>query len=257
MLGNLIIAMSVSAFMLALLDILLSDGQKQTLSRYVLIAWNHLDNLMTLRFLDWLKRYSAQQSIAIVSALLALIVVLTLGGLDFALVLEDGERSPPHGLAYLYIGLAALAVLVAAVGPRVIDFVLRRATHMSVLARSIGVVATSVIAPALALLVYDLATGGDKFRNLVVGPGSKPNSEVILVIDAYWTTGLGLMSAILMMNVFLIALIIVPLLFILLARGLLAIVEFTIRRIAEYPKGPILASSALIGAVVTVIKAMH
>jgi hypothetical protein len=56
MLANSIVVLSCIVFALALLDLLLSDDQKETISNFTVRTWNFLDEMRSRSYTDWLKR---------------------------------------------------------------------------------------------------------------------------------------------------------------------------------------------------------
>jgi hypothetical protein len=232
-LANLVIVLSVVVGAFALLDIFLNDKQKAKLSDFVTRVWNWLDDARRLRYLDWMRRKPVKRVAMIAAPLVAVSVIYLLMFLllddddkDF-LIWKVFEESWIFLCSTLAGGILTIWIILSA-----------RSTHMMML---IAVVILFLLAaPWIDYLLLD-----QFFLTLM----STPNQSF-----AFGEAGAFMIIG-LMVFPFCLA-ILVPLTCIYLIVVCLAVGEFIVRRIAEYPKGPILAGSGAVGSIVAVIKAL-
>lgn len=224
-------------FVLALAEFLLSEEQKSKTVTATLRAWDFLDDLAKLSFLNWLRRRKAQWAIAAVAALLP------------ALFWKPGIDT----VSALLLALVALVTIGA--GPLLIAFAVGGGSALSVLGRTVLVVA-SIFLVFLAIQFavtdqflpepdYDHARSLDE--NVATYGAKVLASEGWVIINAI---GVVLFSIVVVLSLIIVA----PLALIFLARAVLTILEFLLRRIAEYPRGPVVAISGLVSAAIAYMK---
>jgi hypothetical protein len=247
MLATIFIWLSVAVIALKLADIFLSKAQKEWLSNGVVRFWNILDECKGWSFADWLKKPQAKLWFAITLGLgiavvngYTYIVDADYPFNQWKVQIEGAQRTVGGGrtgllnffVAVLY-GVLAFVVTLYFVRPifaKLLEF--RSATHLSV-RLVIILVGSWTIYLLLSIVRHELVRGG------------------------WWYTGVALWylaGLIAILNVCA-ATIFISIAMAYVASGTLYVGEFVVRRIAEYPKGPVLALSALIGGIAAVIKA--
>jgi hypothetical protein len=241
MIANLLLGLFGVIFVLALAEFLLSEEQKNQVTSATLRTWNLLDELAKLSFLSWLRRRKAHWAISATAAILP------------ALFWESGIDTASALI------LALVGLLTIGVGPPLIAYSVGGRSAVSVFIRSVLVIVLmvlSAIAIQMAVTIWLLpepdlsaAKGSlhEEAERYVTQILSSTGYRKIMMVGAALYALVGLLSLI----------ILVPLVLIFVARVVLAILEFLVRRIAEHPKGPILAASGLAGAVIAFVKALE
>src|SRR5262249_21259032 len=215
MLGTLLIWLSVAVAILAIVDLFLSDSQKAWLSNAVIKTWNILDEAKGWSFTDWLKEPRAAWWLAMALPLLLGLVFSAIGNWMVAV-----ERAGQLAQANDYLMTDDYWIWMTVAFPLMI---------------------------ALSCFIFAFLT--QRIFAWLLKLGSLRRLAKIYAITCLFLT-LPL------------TLLIFCLLTIFAARGLAYLAsgifytgEFIVRRIAEYPKGPVLALSALCGGIVALIKA--
>jgi len=241
MLATLLIWLSVAVALLALADLLLSKAQKDWLCDAVVKLWTILDEAKGWSFADWVKQPRAIWWLAIS---LGLITGIWVGWLEWTYkqavhMLESGPQGEgmddwrPLDMDFFLMAIVGciLTLLARPIFARLLKFSSGKA-----LARKLAKISL------LALIVYAISYA---LRLALINS----SLEWLAIVSVFL---LGIPSSIVLLC----------LLAILVARALayiasaiLYVGEFTIRRIAEYPKGPVIAVSAFFGAIVALIKA--
>jgi len=243
MLATLLIWLSVAVAVLALADLFLSQAQKTWLSNALIKTWSVLDEAKSWSFADWLKKPRAMWWLAasmalLISAGFILQQVLMMkwlereiaqqGAPEYALHLDDFLKAAVFGIIVLFIARLIFARL------------LRFTSAKQLFGRLV------IIFSFAAIAFYLLGIALDKLAFLDGGNAWKTIFAVILIF--------------LFTPVFLVLLCVLAIFLSLamayVATAILSVGEFVVRRIAEYPKGPVLAVSAFFGGIVALIKAL-
>jgi len=238
-LANTLLAMTAIVAVLTFGDLILSSPQKQKISDCTIRLWNWLDEMKRLSFLRWLESRALQRRLILIASLIS-VVPLSYLLFDFARGALASVRFETEDLweliewaKYIVIG----TVFGVWLGPHLVSFLLNGITARQVLRRvAITFLTVAVPIAAFALwLVYD--TDGHEVHvywslmaMLFVFP-------IEFAMAVFW-----LMAFIPLIGVYS------------LGAGL-GLSEFVVRRVAENPKGPILAASAMIAAILAIFKA--
>jgi hypothetical protein len=230
MLATLLIWLFAAVAVLKLLDLFLSPAQKTWLSNAVIETWNVLDEAKAWSFADWLKRPRAIWWLA---------ASLTLLSMSFQLWLERAREKLPAG----YISSGPLQTLLNTAFIGIIVLLMARLIFARLLRF------TSMIQLSGRLLVILICVGialpllGTFIDKLIFSEHGTVAVILIFMIAPVAITLLCVLAVFLSMAMAY------------LASAILYIGEFVVRRIAEYPKGPVLALSTFFGGVVALIKA--
>jgi hypothetical protein len=227
MLATLGLWLTAALAVLGLADLFLSKAQKDWLDNAVVKLWTILDEAKGLSFADWLKHPQAKWWLAISLGLFVAIGLVTL--------LWDTVE--PVFAAPIVI---AIVVTITWLAHPVLGWLLEftptvrfghKLTIVSVLA-TVGLVSTVTV----AWFEYTSSLHGT-FFGVVIEPFIK---------RLVWASAISLLCVPMILAARALAYI---------ASAILYVGEFVVRRIAEYPKGPILALSALFGGICALIKA--
>jgi hypothetical protein len=246
MMTNALIGLSVAVGLLALLDIFISKKQTDRLADWVTAAWSYLDDLRAFSLADWMRRPRAAVWHAISFTLLAAIVgAVALGVHDRAVLGSSIDIVSEILLAVtLFLMLAPIVMYFS------YDFFSHILTEIHGerfwLGLFVAFVVFAVILAASALLLmadeHVIRTQGESlpfWLRFVLGYAK-------FLLHSLRTASVGVIAC----------------LFALLASIALAYVatailfagEFVVRRIAEYPKGPIIAVSVICASLLALIK---
>jgi hypothetical protein len=222
---------------LALLDIFVSDKRKQWLDDRTVRLWHWLAEAKRLSFLDWLQGYRrliVWTGVILSSAYMAWAFEKTLAPIT---------QVVPVALCIFGIGLFF--------GLKIIRRILGASSLFRAVIRATIIVAVT-LAPAVIFFgsVYIFQDTFLGLANEYVAGVAAHTPTLGLALFAF----LFLLALILCGNLTTIAMIFwlvvaLPLAAIYLVSVLLFCSEFVLRRIAEYPKGPIFAASLLLGAI--------
>jgi hypothetical protein len=222
MLATLLIWLSVAVAVLALVDLFLSTAQKDWLSNVVLKLWSILDEAKGWSFADWLKEPRSTWWLAGSFGLLYCI---------YQVWLDMRHQQTPEEWPYLLV--LVIPGFIFAMVMRPIFARLLKFTSGKALFRKLATIALLTLI-ANAVLIPILALTGVEW---IFIPGL-----LLLGIPSFF--------------------VLLCLLTILVARvlaylfsAILYVGEFLVRRIAEYPKGPVLAISVFFGGMIALIKA--
>jgi hypothetical protein len=223
MAADVLIGLSTAIFALALLEIFLSEEQKRSLANGVLQIWNVLDEIKRRSYLEWFRRGKSIPKVLFVLAICLVSLLL--------LFVASGRSTEAE---YLFF-VAAICIA--------IPFILLTAWFViSRLLEPLGAFETLVRIVLLALILYLPAW---------IGKG------IEVVTDSYFLNVVATALAIYAYAMLLIWFVATaPLVFAYALTAVLWTCEFVVRRIAEYPKGPLLAVSGLIAALAAFTKAM-
>jgi hypothetical protein len=210
--------------LLQVLDFFLTEKQKGIITNWLTDAWNWLDEIKTTDVVDRLHRpWLIELSVGTV-ALIVIAVVVEYTYHDFARPFS------------LYRLLAVPFGLAVASGYFAGKWIARSGTILSFAKRTILVAIAVGAIPLLDLLVSRsfFTEDGNLFPYLLTAwLISAPIAAVLVLI---------LITAVM------------PLMFAYLGASVIYIGEYLIRKVTEYPKGPILAICLLVGAIVAMFK---
>jgi hypothetical protein len=226
------------AFAVTLLEVLLSEAQKNKLNNLVLRGWDVLDELKKRRLLDWVQ--TRRGRFVSIGVLLAVAFILPS---ELAMFHRTGR-----------IGLIEIVVSVLIFGPglwfgfTLSSWTLRAKTLFLAVVRATFFIVVAYVA----------------FRLLV----SMENNFVLPILPSITNPALGARVAILIMFATLAAIFFyflsimfwlpigIPLILIYLASTIIFIAEFVMRKLAEYPKGALVAIALILAALVALLRAV-
>jgi hypothetical protein len=241
---------------LASADLLLLDRQKKWINDRAADFWNWLDDQRELKYLRYLRGFRWQRFVVILYALIALIVAVGIVVLICMGAFDEPEfkAKAPRNFQYLLLGvytggfLTAL-LMVRIVLPSVLNWVTKTEGSWAYVARS-TVAAVVTIAFFYATnevdsLWMDKSTiDPHNVEELAKGLSfSHPITAAILGAYAMFMCTVAL---VMLMSW---ALVVFPVMFVLLLTIMFRAVQFVTVRVAENPKGPQYALSALLLAV--------
>ena len=257
MLANLLLFLTASVMAVTLLDFYMSDSWKKRLNDRVVRMWNWLDEAKRVPLRDMMRKRRSQR---ILAAVLILVVVSLSGAYMYFIEIMASEKDEYSAANWIieYGTDVAVIILAAWLGIKILSMMLRGKTALQTFARASVAFVLSflpvLLTVGIILLVYgkDPFTpngfltmiqsfapggGGSKVKAMVIFSGFGVGIIITIVLFIFW-----LPTAVLVLLIYLSSL-------------CLYIVEITVRRIAEYPKGPLLAGSVVIGSVIALIKA--
>jgi hypothetical protein len=240
MLGTLVIALSAAVAVLALLDFFLSKAQKEWLSNAVIRMWSILDEARGWSFSDWVKQPRARWWLALS---LGIFPTLLISQSEFLInrFVDKSTATPKLNwidiVAHITAFMIAVPLLFLLAWSLLAWLLQRRKLNLAVilLAASVGYLVVVVF----MMLIHGYFTG----------EGFGPVRHPVLI----WVQTLAALPFLLAFLCALLVLLSIGVAYV--ASATLYVAEFVVRRIAEYPKGPVLALSALLGGVAALIKA--
>lgn len=248
MLANLLFVIGVLVFVLKISDIFLSEPQKRTLTSLTVRTWNILDEMRRTKPRDWLKRPVVRRVIFItLLSWIALAVVYY-----FYLQLQQSSDAFPRDgdLPARDFVNPSIIGWIEAIGFGLgisIGFYIAWKVITRVLVRQSWL--HPVVAFALVLLitgVWVLFGSGHTYQRVFF-----IQSPVAFYALMFMMVLIGSFIEILILAWLLC---VTPLVVSIIAMALLWPTEFIVRRIAEYPKGPLLALSGFCAAVAGFLK---
>lgn len=221
-----IVAAAVVA-LLALLDLLLAERQKQKSREYILRVWDFLDDLKRVSFGDLIMHRTVRLVVAATCA-----ISTAVGTMYVYRSMEWDFLANVPLLGLVLILSAALAFLLVLWATFTIIFADQPLQKMRRAARHAAIF---TIAYALNFCLFVAGGGADPFSLFVLfgGPFQFVIIITFVVVGVFW---------------------LLPRIVTLIVAVPLYVVEFVMRRIAESPRGVILAASVLIGAIVAVLR---
>jgi hypothetical protein len=236
MLATVFIWFSVAAIVLKLADIFLSKAQKEWLSNAVLKIWSALDEAKGWSFANWLTKPDTKwwEGLGlVVFALLASYSIFLVSYSMYHILVHGFEREFKfHFQQTMQLWIGALVIVFSTSG----IFVRRTVEFDSNIVRILAII--SVFGAFLSLIVagfshyFSASAFSLSEQDILFAIGVLVGYPVVIVLPIWVALGLAY-----------------------LASAILYVCEFIIRRIAEYPKGPVLALSALIGGIAALVKA--
>jgi hypothetical protein len=248
MVANVLIALSAAVALLALLDLFMSEKQKDGLSDWVTVAWNYLDNLLAFSLADWFKHPRAALWHAVNFALFGTpIYILFISMSDRKSLGSSYNGQEEFGFAVLFFLTFAPPVMF-------LSYIFFRKILATVYGEKfwkniLGLFAFYAVVAALAALLlavdkYFLTTHGDNLGFLPLFVLRLAN----FVLNSFRSFSVASIAFVLA--------IIASIALAYAITGVLFAGEFVVRRIAEYPKGPILALSTIFASAIALIKTL-
>jgi hypothetical protein len=277
MLGNILGWLTAGGAILLLLDIFLSERTKTWLSRMVTIVWSYLDDLRALSLVGWLKNPRAKTWLAITIGLFLLTIeTLQVGAAAF---FEEGFTLHAIIVMLVAVGVAPIVLISFVALPsdkyywlKVLAILVCAAGLFAIVAPSsfeyIGIISVVVVVP-IVFISRPIFAG---LLELSSGPYSLLKMCgvllcLMLILLFVWFSFLAYVTSysdtaiVLLMCFIALGLIVLcaSLIFASIALAYIAAVvlyagELVVRRIAEYPKGPLLALIAIFGALTGLLK---
>jgi hypothetical protein len=231
------LAAAVAVFVLAVLDVFLSDTQKQWLGDRTVRLWHWLAEVKRHSLLEWLQSYRrliVWTGVILVSIYMAWAFEKALG--------------PITQVALITLGIFGIGVLF---GLKIIRSILRAPSLFRAVIRATIIVAVT-LAPVIIFYgsVYafqDTFLGLAKEFAASVAAHTPTLGLALFALSFLW--GLILCVHLTVIAIIFWLVVALPLAVTYLVSILLFCSEFVVRRIAEYPKGPIFAGSLLLGAI--------
>jgi hypothetical protein len=238
------LAVAVAIFVLKVLDVLLSDKQKKWLDDYTLRVWHWLAQAKRKSLLNWLQRH--YQSIAWTGVVLVSVYMTW----AFEKALAPLPQVIMIALCIFAVGLVF--------GLKIIRVTLAAPTLFRAVIRATIIVVVT-LAPAAIFFALVQAFNGDLIGLVKAYATAAVAHQLTLglaLFALFYLWALILCVHLTVIAVIFWVVVALPLLTIYLLTVVLFCCEFIVRRIAEYPKGPILAGSALLGAIAGILGAM-
>jgi hypothetical protein len=220
-----------AAAIIAGLEIFLSEQQKRWLDRKVLQLWNWLDDCKRISLLAWLKQKVLPLRVFSIAMLLSCAFILWVWW----------KSQSPNDPTELYGTIAVLLLLASIFGSLIIRSSLRSTTLLRALLR-ITVYAVVCLTPFYAFLYW---TAGHQAL-LTVRP--------LTVLQILYVLGFFAVTIFTAFMLIFWSTVAVPILSLYLTGLLLFVSEFVVRRIAEYPKGVLIAMSALMASLFAFVR---
>jgi hypothetical protein len=230
MLANLLITLSAAVAILALLDLFLSERQKALLTKWVTSAWSYLDDLRSLSLIDWLRNPNAHVWLGITFVLLFVSVAIW-STVVWYLRSNTATVFMVLAIAILILDwvFEILVFLIPAIFATILSFLVHRHFALKLLAT----VLVAAIPFYLFFVFYHFAE-------------TQSNLLYSFFILLFLASGLLYLCG---------SVVLISIALTYVATAVLYVSEFVVRRIAEYPKGPILACSALFASLSAFMKA--
>jgi hypothetical protein len=238
MLATLLIWLTAAVAVLALVDLLLSKAQKKWLSDASIKAWSILDEAKGWSLADWLKKPRARWWLALSLGLLWFAFQASITVYDMPLDLSDPIAEINFHMTVTHLMLVTTIICLVVASPFFAN--LLDVGSPKLLVRKLAIISM------FALLGYGFSISLiwwiEPFKGWWIWDVVASALYVGGLVPAF-TILLGILTILAAMGLAY------------LASAILYVCEFIIRRIAEYPKGPVLAISALFGGIVALIKA--
>jgi hypothetical protein len=242
-------------------DWALSDQQKKWITDRAISLFVWLDDQREPKYLRYLGKFRWQIIVIILYAALALVMLLIVA---YGMYTEEASKvEEPRGIFHIllggYVGSFLAALLMVRMHPYVFNWVTKTEGSGAYIGRStLALLATLLVTIAVSLVyaiveskMYappsDLSTNPERFVEEFFG-----QRDVYYLLITSTALMFALTIAFLMLVSWL--LVVIPVVFVLLLMFLLRVVQLVTARIAESPKGPVLALSGLLAAVGAVAK---
>jgi hypothetical protein len=239
MLATLLIWLSAAVAILAIVDLFLSASQKTWLSNAVIKTWNILDEAKGWSFADWIKESRATWWLAVGLGLL----LGLLSALSSWLNKDIWEATRTSDDNWIWV-VALTSALICFIF-FIFAFLTRRIFAWLLKSGSVLRIAkTTAVTCVLCFLTWVLIGAIAGLSDFSLPPWLDVAIHILLLLT---------LPLVLLVYCGLTIFVARGLAY--LASAIFYVGEFTVRRIAEYPKGPVLALSALFGGIVALIKA--
>jgi hypothetical protein len=219
LISNILLGVSIVIGILASLDLLLDENQKTQIANMVLHVWLWLDRLKRKSPINWLRQHHAARWFAGPAFMLGTLYmwpVLARNAVFGVIVLTAGSVL---GLVIVYVTLNAASIRGTLLRIALFSFLLM----LSIQGISIAFDST-----------FDHSGLQSSLDAALIGFVLE---FVLWIVLLFWISVLS------------------PFVLVYIAMAVLLVMEFVVRRIAEYPKGPILAASGLFASILVIIKA--
>jgi hypothetical protein len=229
------LVVAIAIFVLALLDVFLSNKQKQWLDDRTVRMWHWLADAKRKSLLDWLQGH--RRLIAWGGVILATIYMAW----AFAKALAPITQVIVVALCIFAVGLFF--------GLKIVRSILRGSSLFRVVVRA-TIIVVITLAPFVVFFGSVYAFQGDflALANEYAVAGDTLTLGLAL-FGLFFISGLILCIHLTVIAIIFWSVVALPLAVIYLISIFLFCSEFVVRRIAEYPKGPIFAASLLLGAI--------
>jgi len=221
MIGNILVSVSLAVVTIALLDLFLSESQKQSIEESLIHVWNRLDELKHANFYSLLAKRKNREIFVGIAVVLSLLIAQGVAPILFL--------TP--------VGILLTAAAIFAIYEKIANYIFSASTLVQAIGRTSIVLACSV---SFNILQFFGIGSQVIIRSL--------NDVQIIVLILRVLTGSALITWIVL---------IIPLTVLPVVRGALYASELIIRRVAEYPKGPLIAVGILFSAIAGIINALR
>ena len=241
-LWDMALAVAIAVFVLAALDVFLSDVQKQWFDDRTLHVWHWLAEAKRKSLLNWLQRH--YQSIAGTGVVLVSVYMTW----AFEKALAPLPQVITVALCIFAVGLFF--------GLKIIQLTLRAPSMFRAVIRATIIVGVT-LAPAVIFLTLVSAFKGDLIglaKEFAANAAAHKLNLGLALFALFYLCALILCVHLTVIAIIFWAVVALPLAVIYLLTILLYCSEFVIRRLAEYPKGPIFAGSLLLVAIAGVFR---
>jgi multidrug transporter EmrE-like cation transporter len=220
---NIIIGASVFVALLTLVDFFLTERQRESLEDSAIATWDRLDEIKKFPLTEWWREGRVWQwAITLLSC--------AIFAYAYSLPHPSGENPIPGPPILSFAVVMATAIIIAR---WTIDYLLPMLSPPPVSV-------TFWLFPIVAGLLTAVGVIG-----MMRSPPAPGSAMSILGILGFFAS----------MGLFAWAIAALPLLLVYLLAIILSCVEYLVRRVAEYKRGPVLAISVLVGGIVSLIKA--
>jgi hypothetical protein len=247
-LSDALLAIGVIVAGTTLLDMLLGASIKSFIANATIKIWSYLDDLRRIKFIPRLRSDSA---VFRMSMLCILINVWIFKDVSEDLLYKISNKIPTITLLILMpLYFTFMVIIPIIIGKIIIPILLRPKTGLIILLlSSIMLIVSGILSFYLVALITNLINGSTSFHWSEFASGYEPTTMTYILL----IVGIAIIT---LSNIVLITelIVLIPVLLSTILFVLLAISEFTLRRIAESPKGPMLAIGGLCGAVASVLK---
>jgi hypothetical protein len=236
--GDALLIASTFAFIFAIADVLLSDDQKRRMDVLTTRLWNKLDDYKTYSLWPVFRSHRFRTVVFLVGLITPLAAM--------ALTPDDPtvERQPiTFNDVFVTLIIACISSLVAILS---LAWVTSASKRPTVAIRAVLVLA--IVIPAFLFCMPFLAKPLLLMTSRPQPPGGFSQD--------YGVGGLGMIALMLLSILCMVIVMALPIAIVQLLRMSIVVGEFVVRRIAEYPKGTILAGSAIATAALGLFKAL-
>ncbi|MEQ1887168.1 MAG: hypothetical protein ABL967_19050 [Bryobacteraceae bacterium] len=250
MIADVLIALGATGAVMTLLDLMLSENQKRAVSNATLRIWGFVDGLKSLRLSDWFHNKNARVWFSTTVALFTFLVFMMplLDVVSSVLNVFSGREENNSHFVFWFTSAFALFSGILAYYLSGVNF---QTITKNIKRSAIGTVYGIVMGIGLGgLLSYFEPSAWQSFSIFIMGQSTIQSSLTaglaLLLISIFGMVGFIFFWGTIL---FFVAVALAHVV----AAGFSG-AEFVVRRVAEYPKGPVLALSALCGGLAAFIK---